>query len=58
MPKHKVLEYKFNYSPTSESLWNHYKDERYDVDDDASDGKSFKHRRKITEKKPCNTSTT
>ena len=32
---------------TSGSLWNYYKDEIDDVDDNASDGKSFEYMTKI-----------
>ena len=32
---------------TSGGLWNYYKDKIDDVDDNASDGKSFKHKIKI-----------
>ena len=36
------LEYSKNYSMTSESLQNYYRDEN-GVDDNASDGKSFNY---------------
>ena len=32
---------------TSGSLQNHYRDEIYDVNDNASDGKSFEYKTKI-----------
>ena len=35
---------------TSGSLWNYYRDEIDDVDDNASDDKSFKYKTKIVEK--------
>ena len=41
---------------TSESLWSCYKDETYGVDNNDSDGKSFKYKSKIkgkTETKPA-----
>ena len=40
-----------NYSVTSGSLWNYYRDEINDVDDNASHCKSFKYKIKIIEKK-------
>ena len=36
----------------SESLWNYYREEIDDVDDNASDGKSFKYKTKIVGKTP------
>ena len=39
MPIYNLLEYSQNYSMTSESLWNYYRDEIDDVYDNASDGK-------------------
>ena len=36
-----LLEYSHNYSMTSGSLWNYFKDEIDEVDDNASDGKWF-----------------
>ena len=38
MPMYNLLEYSQNYSTTSENLWNYYRDETDDVDDNASDG--------------------
>ena len=49
MPMYNLLEYSQSYSMTSGSLWNYYRDE-IDVDDNASDGKSFKYKTKIVEK--------
>ena len=37
---------------TSESLWNYYRDEFDDVDDNAFDGKSFKYKTKVVGKTP------
>ena len=37
---------------TSRSLWNYYRDEIDGVDDNASDGKSFKYKTKIVGKTP------
>ena len=41
---------------TSGSLWNHYRDEIDDVDDNASDGKLFEYKAKIgkTPQRPGN----
>ena len=36
----------------SGSLWNCYRDKTDDVDDNASDGKSFKYKTKIVGKTP------
>ena len=49
-----LLEYTHNYSMTSGSLWNYYGDkiDNVDVNDSASDGKSFKYKTKIIEKTP------
>ena len=41
-----LSEYSQNYSATSGSLWNYYRAETADVDDNVSDGKSFKLRQK------------
>ena len=37
---------------TSGSLWNYYRDETDDVDDNASDGKLFRYKTKIVGKTP------
>ena len=50
MPLYDPLEYSQNYSMTSGSLWNYYRDKIDDVDDNVSDGKSFKYKTKIVEK--------
>ena len=52
MPMYNLLEYSQNYSMTSGSLWNYYRDEIDDVDDNASDGKSFEYKTKIVENTP------
>ena len=44
MSMHNVLEYSQNYSMTSRSLWNHYRDEIDHINDNASDDKSFKYK--------------
>ena len=58
MPMYNMLEYSQNYSMTSGNLWNYYRDEIEDVDNNAPDGKSFKYKTKIVGKKPTKTSTT
>ena len=55
MPMYNLLEYSQNYSMTSRSLWNYYRDKIDDVDNNASDGKSFRYKTKIigkTEARP------
>ena len=52
MPMCNLLEYSQNYSMTAASLWNCYRDEIDDVDDNISDGKSFKYKTKIVGKTP------
>ena len=47
MLMYSLLKYSQNCSMTSGSLWNYYRDEIDDVDDNASDGKSFKYGTKI-----------
>ena len=47
-----LLEYGQDYSVASGSLWNYYRDKIDDVDDNASDGKSFKYKTKIVGKTP------
>ena len=53
-PMYNPLEYSQNYSMTAGSLWNYYGDKIDDVDDNASDCKSFKYKTKIrkTEARP------
>ena len=50
MPIHNPLEYSDNYSRTPRSLWNQYRDEIEDVDDNAPQGKSFEYKTKKQEK--------
>ena len=53
MPMYNLLEYSQNYSwMTSGSLWNYYRDEIDDVDDNASNGKSLKYKTRIVGKTP------
>ena len=55
MPMSNVLEYSQNYSVTSRSLWNYYRDEIDDADANASNGKPFRYKTKIigkTEARP------
>ena len=52
MPMYNLLEYNQNYSITSRSLWDYYKDEIDDVDDNASDGKLFIYKTKIVGNTP------
>ena len=47
-----LLEYK-SYFITSRSWWNYYRDEIDDVDDNASDGRSFEYKTKIVGKTPA-----
>ena len=49
-PIYNLLEYTQNYSMKSASLWNYYISKINDVDDNASDTKSFRYRTKIVEK--------
>ena len=37
---------------TSGILWNYYRDKIYDFNNNALDGKSFKYKTKIVEKRP------
>ena len=52
MPMYNLLEYSQNYSTTSGSLWNYYRDEIDDVNDNTSEGKSFIYKTKIVGKTP------
>ena len=45
MPMYNLIEYGDNYSKTSGSLWQHYKD---DPNDNLTDSESFKYKVKIT----------
>ena len=49
MPMYNLIEYSDNYSKTSGSLWQYYKD---DPNDDTANSKSFKFKVKITGKTP------
>ena len=50
-----LIEYSDNYSKISGSLWQYYKDERYD---NLADSKSFKSKVKITGNTPTDGNTT
>ena len=54
MPMYNLIEYSDNYSKTSGSLWQYYKD---DPNDNLANSKSFKSKVKITEKTPNNGNT-
>ena len=43
MPKYNLLEYSDNYSMTSGNLWNYYRDEVDNVNDNALNAKFFKY---------------
>ena len=49
MPMYNLIEYSDNYSKTSGSLWQYYKD---DPNDNLADSESFKSKVKITGKTP------
>ena len=51
MPMHNLIEYSDNYSKTSGSLWQYYRDE---PNDNLADSESFKSKIKITGKAPNN----
>ena len=51
MPMYNLTEYSDNYSKTSASLWQYYKD---DPNDNLPDSESFKSKVKIIEKTPDN----
>ena len=51
MPKYNLIEYSDNYSKTSVSLWQYYKD---DSNDNLADSELFKYKVKITGKTPNN----
>ena len=46
MSVYDILGYSKNYSMTSGSLWNCYRDEIVNINDNASDGKSFEYKTK------------
>ena len=50
MLMYNLLEYSQNYSMTSGSLWKYLKEEIDDVNDNVSDGTSFKYKTKMVEK--------
>ena len=52
MPMYNLPEYSQNYSMTSGSLWNYYRDEIDDVHNNNSGGKSFKYKTKIVGQTP------
>ena len=54
MPMYNLIEYSNNYSKTSGSLWQYYKD---DPNDNLTDSESFKSKVKITGKTPNNGNT-
>ena len=54
MPMYNLIEYSDNYSKTSGSLWQYYKD---DPNDNLEDSESFKYKVKITGKTPNNDNT-
>ena len=51
MPMYKLIEYSDNYTKTSGSLWQYFRDE---PDDNIEDSESFKAKMKITGKTPNN----
>ena len=54
MPMYNLIEYSDNYSKTSGSLWQYYKD---DPNDNIENSESFKYKIKITGKTPNNGNT-
>ena len=50
MPMFNLIEYSDNYSKTSESLWQYYKD---DPNDNITQSESFKSKMNITRKTPA-----
>ena len=54
MAMYNLIEYSDNYSKTSGSLWQYYKD---DPNDNIADSESFKSKVKITGKTPNNGNT-
>ena len=54
MPMYKLIEYSNNYSKTSGSLWQYYKDE---PNDNLADSKSFKSKVKIRRSTPAGSNT-
>ena len=54
MPIYNLIEYRENYSKTSGSLWQYYKD---DPNNNLANSESFRHKLKITGKTPGNENT-
>ena len=54
MPMYNLIEYSHNYSKTSGSLWQYYKDE---TNVNLADSESFKSKVKITGKTPADRNT-
>ena len=54
MPTYNLIEYRDNYSKTSGSLWQYYKD---DPNNNIEDSELFKYKIKITGKTPDNGNT-
>ena len=54
MSMYNLIEYSDNYSKTSESLWQYYKDE---LNDNITNSESFKSKVKITGKTPADRNT-
>ena len=54
MPMYNLIEYRDNYSKTSGSLWQYYKDDANDI---ITQSESFKSKIKITGKTPANVKT-
>ena len=52
MPMYNLIEYSDNYAKATGSLWQYFRDEPVDDDDDIEDSKSFKSKEKITGKTP------
>ena len=52
MTMYNVLEYSDGYSVTSGSLWNYYRDEIDDVNDNVSEGKPFEYKTEIVGETP------
>ena len=53
MLMYNLLEYSKNYTMTSGNLWNYYRDEIDDVNDNNSQGKSFQCKTEIAGKTPA-----
>ena len=52
MPMYNLIEYSDNYAKTTGSLWQYFRDEPLDDDDDIENSESFKSKTKITGKTP------